>query len=791
MQWYDWLISIVPVLFVLYMGFYSRRYLKDVTAFLSAGRVCGRYVIMVGDVANGLAIITLLAYVEVHYKTGFALAFWNSIMLPLGVLMGLYGYVNYRFRETKAQSIGQFLEMRYSRRFRVFAAALRVFAEVLANMIMPALAARFFMYFLDLPPEFTFLGIEFSTFNAIMVVVLVMAISIICFGGAMAIIVTDTIQGFICYPLMALFVVFVLWRFSWSDEIMPVLSSRVEGENFLNPYDISHLRDFNYFSLFVALIVMLLHRGSWLGAGASSTAAKTPHEQKMAGLLGTWRGAISTMFYVLIAVAILTFMNHGSFAPEAHHVRQELSLKIANDIIADGAVREKVVAGIRASKGEVYRPGEDAPQSDKDSLDSRYLAGIHDNLVDQDEKDDAQKGKSNSLFQQFRTLYHQQLTSAVLRNMLPTGMLGLFCLLMIMAMISTDDSRIFSSSITISQDVILPFIKKQLTPEQHLWMIRGVAIGIGALFLIGSSYMAQLDYIQLYGTLVTSIWLGGCGPVITFGLYTRFGNTLGAWASLLGGGAMALFGALVQRNWADAVYPWLAERGLIETTGRVLGTISRPFNPIVVWEMDAIKCPVNSYEWFFITMMASLVLYFLCSWLGRKIFRIKPFNLQRMLHRGKYSLDGERVITSKWTWKNLYNKLIGITPEYSFWDKVIAWAYFLYSFAYRFLGTFVIVVIWNVFDPWPLSWWGYYFLIVFLVVPGVMAAITAVWFGICGVIDLRAMFRDLRDRVVNPLDDGRVEGNMSLADKAELETIDQATPNAGAAIVNRPETSQK
>ena len=73
MLWYDWLIITVPVLFVLYMGVYSRRYLKDVTTFLSAGRVCGRYVISVGDIANAISIIGLLSYVEVHYKTGMAM----------------------------------------------------------------------------------------------------------------------------------------------------------------------------------------------------------------------------------------------------------------------------------------------------------------------------------------------------------------------------------------------------------------------------------------------------------------------------------------------------------------------------------------------------------------------------------------------------------------------------------------------------------------------------------------------------------------------------------------------
>ena len=87
----DWLIVIIPVLFVVGMGMYSRRYLRGVADFLAAGRVCGRYVISVGDIANALSIIGLVAYVEVHYKTGFALAFWQHLTGPLGIVMGLLG----------------------------------------------------------------------------------------------------------------------------------------------------------------------------------------------------------------------------------------------------------------------------------------------------------------------------------------------------------------------------------------------------------------------------------------------------------------------------------------------------------------------------------------------------------------------------------------------------------------------------------------------------------------------------------------------------------------------------
>ena len=48
----DWLILIIPTAFVMYMGVYSRKYIRDVSDYLAAGRVAGRYVLSLGDEAN-------------------------------------------------------------------------------------------------------------------------------------------------------------------------------------------------------------------------------------------------------------------------------------------------------------------------------------------------------------------------------------------------------------------------------------------------------------------------------------------------------------------------------------------------------------------------------------------------------------------------------------------------------------------------------------------------------------------------------------------------------------------
>ncbi|MBO4633595.1 MAG: hypothetical protein J5858_16895, partial [Lentisphaeria bacterium] len=56
----------------------------------------------------------------------------------------------------------------------------------------------------------------------------------------------------------------------------------------------------------------------------------------------------------------------------------------------------------------------------------------------------------------------------------------------------------------------------------------------------------------------------------------------------------------------------------------------------------------------------------------------------------------------------------------------------------------------------------------------IVAVISMVWFMIGGIIDLKRMFRDLAARTqINELDNGMVEGNVSLADKKSFEQMEQ------------------
>ncbi len=644
------------------------------------------------------------------------------------------------------------------------AAFIRTVAEIMTNAIGPAVAARFFIYFMGFPLSVNLRGWQISTFALVMIVVLTLAMLVIWPGGRISLLVTDSIQGLMSYPIFVIFTVFVLSEISWHYDVAPVMLDRVKGESFLNPMDIASLRDFNLFALIVTIIGSVLNRGAWIGNDTSS-AGRTPHEQKMAGILGAWRNGFSTLMLTLLALFLITVMQAGHFADRARNVRVSLIDRISEETIADPEVRQDVVLQATAIPPVRHVIGVDQPYSQTNNPDQRYLDAAKHSMNRAAEAQIATagidpksteagniRGQSNAAFQKFRTLYYQMMMPVLLRKELPVGMMGLFVLLMVLLMISTDDSRIFNSASTLVQDVIMPFRKKPFEKNEHLWWLRGTSVAVCAFFFFVSLFFAQMDYIRMFFSIMCALWLGAAGPIMLGGLYTRWGTTAGAFGALIFGSGTSLAGLICQRNWASTIYPFLFNNGYLNTVGAVFDTVTKICSPLVVWEMNPLKFPINSFEIYFLSMMFGLGAYIIGSLLTYR----RPYDLDRMLHRGKYAERVEKPATV-WSWKGLYSKLIGITGEYSKSDRVIAWSVFFYSVVYQFGIAFVGVLIWNFFDPWPAKWWSWYFFITIVVVGIITGIVSTIWFMIGGIVDLRQLFRDLALRVDNPADDGWVE----------------------------------
>ena len=767
MNWVDWLFIGIPILIVVFAALKSQKYVKGVADFISAGRVAGRYVISVasGEAAQGL--ISVVAVMEMYYKCGFAVSFWHSLLLPISMVLGLVGFCTYRFRETKALTMGQFFEIRYSKSLRVVAAIIQSLSGIVNYAIFPAVGARFMIYFLDLPVYVNIFGLPISTFALCMIGFLGLALLIACLGGQVTIMVTDCVQGLLSYPMYVVIVAYIFYKFSWSDEMLPALMARAPGESFLNPYDCHNLRDFNVFYSVCGILGVFLNRMSWGGCMGYNGAAKSPHEAKMGALLGTWRGGLGVMVWILLAVAVFTFLNHKDFAKESLQIRHQLAIKTIDDVAAGEQFKEA-----RAQLKETYKNIQPRTQFSKSYADhAAWEAENADPFKVETRKVLSQTEPGKKVAQTFDTIYGQMLVPLAIREMLPPyGITGIFCALMIFLMISTDTTYMHSWGSIIVQDFVVPLRKKAFTPKGQINALRWSIAGVCIFAFLFSLLFAQIDYILMFFAITGAIW-SGAGVVITMGLYWKRGTTAGAFTALLLAAIWALSGITAQQTWAQYIYPWLERNDLVQAVGDALWNISSPLHPWVEWKMNPNKFPINSVEIGFMGQILALVSYMVVSLLTCR----KPFNMEKMLHRGIYA-DANAVKVEKKPFKfsTFMNKnLLGIDNQYTKGDKVLAWSVFCYSFIYTFIILFVMVVVWNFCSSWNDEAWGVYFYIKQFVVVGIIGVVSTFWFGIGGTIDLFRLFRDLDAKESNDLDDGRVVNNMSVADMQHMQEIDK------------------
>jgi len=733
----DWLLVILPLFIITYVGIRMRRYVCDLSDFLVGGRTAGRYVLAVSNGQAMYGLISLVAMFEMFYQSGFAIGFWNTISVPIWMLAALTGFISYRFRETRAMTLSQFFEMRYSRKFRFFTGVLQAVSGVVNYGLFPAVGARFLIYYTNLPVSFEFAGITISTYAILMFLFLGIALLIATIGGQVAIIVTNSIQGILTYPMFLIIILTIICTFSWWDQISPVLIDRPEGQSFLNPFDNYKLRDFNLFYVFVGIFMTIYNLKSWSGTQAYNASGFSPHEQKMSNILSTWSSYFVVLMYLLIAMAAFTYMNNSDFKAQSTSTERKLQWKTLDDIAP-----EQKYSSVKAT----------------------------DNLIEERKNQLDEKQKLI-----FKTISSQMRVPVAIRDILPIGVTGIFCAVMIFLMTSTDASYIHSWGSIIVQDMILPFQKKQLSTGRHLLYLRLAFCGVAIYAFVFSLFFGQVTYILMFFALTGSIWLGGAGVVIIGGLYWKRGTAAGAWASMIVGGILAVIGFICTQYWANLIYPALAKNpDVLSNVSKVVEAISQPFEPIILWRVTPEKFPMNGQEVLFLTTLSSILVYVTASLITCK----EPFDMDKMLHRTprdrKDKKTKEILAEKRMSFAQKFTKsFIGIDSQYTKGDRAMAWSVFIFSFIYSFVILFLIPLLWNLFIfRWPDMWWSTYYFIIYIVVALLIGVVSCFWFFIGTTVDLKKMFRRLASRQRNEKDDGRVIGHLNADDVEVAESVE-------------------
>ncbi|WP_308950903.1 sodium:solute symporter family protein [Thalassobacterium maritimum] len=669
MHYIDWLIPIAMLVLMIGICLFARTLNKSVADFLAANRMGGRYLLAVGQGMTGLGAISIAANFEKYYQTGFSAYWWAKMVAPIGLILALTGFVVYRYRETRALTMAQFFEMRYSHNFRIFSGILAWTSGILNYGIFPAVSARFLIYFTGLPVEFEFLGHTFPTLALVMLILMSIALLMVSVGGQISIMVTDMLQGQFVNVALLIILAILFCHMSWGD-VMEGLRHSPPGESRINPFKQDKVGDFNMWFFVMMGILQVYGTRAWQGSQAYNAAARNPHEAKMANILGEFRGMVTTLVILLIPIFIFAYLHLDEFSSDAVVVTQNLSL------IEDTQIQKQM--RVPMALGEI----------------------------------------------------------------LPVGVIGLFTAVIIMAAVSTDNTYLHSWGSIFIQDVFIPLRKnkKKLSQKAHMWLLRLSIVGVASFGFIWSLMFPLNEYIYMYFQITGAIYLGGAGAVIIGGLYWKRGTVGGAWAAMITGSTLAVSG-IVLRNiiWPKQLPNWkltYSEWGWLQSLPE--------------------KFPLNGMQMSFFAAVLAVLAYVFFS----LISKTPPANMDKLLHRGKYSVEPKFEASAKElaSVKNnskthLLLKRLGINDDFTRGDRII---YFLkIAWVMFFVISFIIGTTINVFYPIPDSawekWWG---LIVTMTICA--SLITVVWFLWGGFRDLMDLIRKLGSLDRNLDDDGSV-----------------------------------
>lgn len=346
LSWIDLLIPLALFCIVITAAAATRRYNNSVADFLAANRCAGRYLLCVAGGMGNLGAVSIVAYFELYWNAGFTAAWWTMMLTPLSLILAISGWLIYRYRETRALTLAQFFEMRYSRNFRVFAGMLAWLAGVINFGVFPAVGARFLMYFIGLPRyPVTLVGTEVSlTFAGIMAASLAVSLMLVFWSGQISVIVTDFIQGVFTNIAFLIILIYLLTTLSWSD-ITATLVQAPENASRIHPFHTSQVDDFNYFYFLIGMVTSIYtFRLAWQGSQAFNCSAKSPHEAKMATILGEWRGLVTLLVVMMLPIGAYFIMHNPTYSAIAASVTKTL------DQMPSQQMREEMVVSVTLAK---------------------------------------------------------------------------------------------------------------------------------------------------------------------------------------------------------------------------------------------------------------------------------------------------------------------------------------------------------------------------------------------------------------------------------------------------------
>lgn len=323
----DWSIVAAGLLLMTLAALSAKRYTNNVADFLSANRCAERYLLAVSDGIAGIGVITVVAMFEAYYAAGFSFIWWGLSTYVIINFISLSGWIVYRYRQTRAMTLAQFFEMRYSRSFRILCGIVMFLSGAINFGLFPAVEARFFMYLLGISPhEVQVFGLFHVdvVYCAFLIFLIAISLFYVFIGGQIAAMAVGFVQGTLFNLFLCITVGFLIYKFPWSD-VVEALSNRPVGESMLHPFQATSTKDFNVFYYLIFAFGTFYGIISWQGTQGYFTSAVNAHEARIGKVLGSWRTLTQNLMVFVIPIFAYTLMHHPAWSEQAANVKNALA----------------------------------------------------------------------------------------------------------------------------------------------------------------------------------------------------------------------------------------------------------------------------------------------------------------------------------------------------------------------------------------------------------------------------------------------------------------------------------
>jgi SSS family solute:Na+ symporter len=154
-----------------------------------------------------------------------------------------------------------------------------------------------------------------------------------------------------------------------------------------------------------------------------------------------------------------------------------------------------------------------------------------------------------------------QAMPVMLGQIMPPILLGLIVAAMIAAFMSTHDSYLLSWASVLTQDVVAPLLKKELSDSRRILLTRLFIVAQGIYLLIWGLWFPAPASLWDYMATTGTVYLSGASAVVVCGLYWRRASNAGALAALLIGlvAVLPIFKHWLPPQWMVTSMPGLAD----------------------------------------------------------------------------------------------------------------------------------------------------------------------------------------------------------------------------------------